>query len=137
MWVEKIQKSQPIQPAEDTSGETPNREVSITDTSRQSSNKFTKKDFITKNKEALNKVKKLEYEEKYEEVPSPRRRSRNSSIDERLVRTSSLFNSEFKPSRRNSDEEKYAVLHTVEEIPLNPEMLAEIIKYLTYFFVNY
>lgn len=135
-WVEKVQRNQPNAPPptrqveEAPTPEPPKRETSIIDESRRTSSKFTRKDFIAKNKEALTKVKRLEYdEEKTDSVPSTRRRSRNSSVDEQLIRSSSLYDSEFRPNRRKSQDERFSLQHTYEEVPLRPEMLAEIIKY--------
>lgn len=127
-WADKAQQNQTTT-AGDTTTETPKREVSITEQNRQTSNKFPKKDFIAKNREALNKVRKLDYDEDdgKDNAPSPnRRRSRNSSTEERLVRSTTLFdNNEFRPNRRKSSEAS----HSIEDVTLNPEMLAEIIKY--------
>lgn len=127
-WANKAQQNETTI-AGDTTTEIPKREVSITEQSRQTSSKFPKKDFIAKNREALNKVRKLDYEEDEgkDNAPSPnRRRSRNSSMEERLVRSTTLFdNTEFRPNRRRSSE----VSHSIEDVTLNPEMLAEIIKY--------
>lgn len=133
-WVEKVQRNQLRGPSvtDATTTETPKREVSITEQSRQTSSKFPKKDFIAKNRDSLNKVKKLEYDHAKDDVANVRRRSRNSSVEERLIRSTSVIDTEFRPSRRQSNDEKFAVSHSFEEVALNPEMLAEIIKYYTF-----
>lgn len=127
-WVDKVQRNQSTTPTATQDNVETSKQTSITEQSRRAStsSKFAKKDFIAKNKEALAKVKKLEYDNETGAVASNTRR--RSSGEERVIRSTSLFENDFKPNRRKSENERLAAIHTCEDSPLNPEMLAEMIR---------
>lgn len=131
-WAEKIQKTQSNTPSTKEPVSKAKKDVPKVDENKR---KFARKDFIAKNKEALANVKKLEYEEDHmpDVPPSTSRKSRSPSVDEeRLLNSTSFHVIDFKPNKKKgtlSNQDSFIVSNAFEEVPLNPGLLAEIIKY--------
>lgn len=132
-WVEKLQRSQLEGSSKDAANRSSKSDSPKTesDQSRRTSNKFAKKDFISKNKEALSKVKKLDYDDDKKDTARSRRRS-TVNEEERLLSSGSFHAADFKASSRkksfNDDDYEIGIANAFEDHTLNPEILAQMIR---------